>query len=287
MPELPEVETIRRGLSKYLPGKEIAHMEVRVIKQFMGDSESVLGHTIAAVARQGKLLLLELDDKRVIATHLKMTGQLIWRASEGNDSVMGGHPEMDYVYNLPGKHTRIIMTFADKSVLYFNDVRKFGFMHLLTPEEFKELPFLKKLGPEPLSSHLTEKYLEERLKKSPRTPIKSFLLDQTHIAGLGNIYADESLFRALIHPKRMAGSLSHDEMVTLTEKIKETLTVALEHGGSSERDYLNAIGEKGTYLKVAQVYHRTGLPCLRCNKAKIERIVISGRSTHFCPNCQK
>jgi formamidopyrimidine-DNA glycosylase len=286
MPELPEVETIRRGLAQYLPGKTITVVEVLTSKQFIGDPQSIVGQKIQDIGRKGKLLLMELNDKRTLATHLKMTGQLIWKAPAG-EMVMGGHPEQAYIESLPGRHTRIIITFNDNSSLYFNDLRKFGWIHVLTPEELAELDFLKRLGPEPLTEAFTVSYLEERLRKSPRTPIKSFLLDQTHIAGLGNIYADESLFRAAIHPQRLAGSLNHDEAVILTEKIKETLQLALHHGGSSERDYLTAIGEKGTYLKVAQVYHKTGLLCPRCKKAKIERIKLGGRSTHFCPNCQK
>ena len=284
MPELPEVETIRRGLASHLPHKKIMSVEVRNAKSFLGNSLSMIGCEIMTVERQGKMLQMKLSDKRTIGVHLKMTGQLIWRALQG-DSVMGGHPEQAYLDSLPNKHSHVMIGFDDGSTLYFNDVRKFGWVNIMTETELQNHEFLRKLGPEPLTEFFTSAYLESVLKKTKSVPIKSFLLDQTKVAGLGNIYADESLFRAGIHPKRLASSLRHVEIMTLTAKIKETLQLALHYGGSSERDYLNAIGEKGTYLKVAQVYHRTGLPCAVC-KTPIERIKIGGRSTHFCPNCQ-
>jgi formamidopyrimidine-DNA glycosylase len=285
MPELPEVETIRRGLASHLPHKKITCIEVRNPKSFRGNAQDVIGRSISGVERQGKVLQLRLDDGRVMAVHLKMTGQLIWKAPQG-ESVMGGHPEQSYIDSLPSKHSHVVITFDDASVLYFNDVRKFGWVHVMTQAELEAHDLVKRMGPEPLSEHFTATYLEERVRKYPKKPIKSFLLDQVHIAGLGNIYADESLFRAGIHPQRLTGSLSHEEIVTLASKIKETLQLALDYGGSSERDYLNAIGEKGTYLKVAKVYHRTDKPCVVCG-TPIERIKIGGRSSHFCPHCQK
>ena len=286
MPELPEVETIRRGLEPVLVGRKIANVEVRAPKLFEGKPAQVVGHEITAVRRNGKLLVLDLAGDNLLTIHLKMTGQLIWLGS-GDRSVMGGHPEKAYLETLPHKHTHIIIKLDDGSTLYFNDLRKFGRMSVVAKKDFDSLAFIGKLGPEPLEPVFTSEYLAERLAKHPKQPLKSFLLDQTNIAGLGNIYADESLFRAAILPYRTCSDLSSEEIVALYKAIKETLEVALEHGGSSSKDYLTAVGERGTFLAVANVYHRTGLACNRCHIGVIERMKIGGRSTHFCPICQK
>ncbi len=286
MPELPEVETIRRGLDPHLTGRVIEGVKVETPKQFIGDPRTLAGVGISKTDRRGKLLIFHLDDGRFLTIHLKMTGQLLWKGI-GGESVMGGHPAQSYIDELPNKHTRMTFSFTDGSVMYFNDLRKFGFAELMGPEEFKVHGFLGRLGPEPLGSDFNATYLQERLSKAKSAVIKSFLLDQAHIAGIGNIYADESLFRAGIHPERRAGSLSSEEVETLALAITDTLELALKHGGSSERDYVNSIGEKGTYLKVANVYRKTGLPCPRCPGYEIRRIKVGGRSTHFCTNCQK
>jgi formamidopyrimidine-DNA glycosylase len=286
MPELPEVETIRRGLEPHVVGKVFAQVSLSTPKQFIGNPSTLVGVGVTAAKRRGKLLIFELSDGRFLTIHLKMTGQLLWKGSEG-EAVMGGHPSETYISSLPNKHTRMVFSFSDGSILYFNDLRKFGFAELMGLDEFRANRFLERLGPEPLESNFSATYLQERLTKSKSAHIKSFLLDQAHIAGIGNIYADESLFRSGIHPERRAGSLTPDEVLLLTEAIRETLQLALHHGGSSEKDYVNAIGEKGTYLKVANVYRKTGMPCPRCPGHEIKRIKIGGRSTHFCSNCQK
>jgi len=284
MPELPEVETIRRGLQKYLPGSVIKGVDIRLPKALHGDDKKLIGRTVREIRRHGKLLVFLLDNGLVFTVHLKMTGQLLWQGK--GESVMGGHPSAGYLRPLPHEHTRIVMEFENGSRLFFNDLRTFGRLSVLTEEAFAEQPFVATLGPEPLESVFTLEYLSARLKKKPKVAIKTFLLDQTNIAGIGNIYADESCFRAAILPMRLVGSLNPAEIKTLYSSIKETLELAISHGGSSERDYINAIGEKGTYLKVANVYHRTGLPCSRCKKGIIERVKQNGRSTHFCPVCQ-
>jgi formamidopyrimidine-DNA glycosylase len=285
MPELPEVETIRRGLAPRIIGATIAAIEVRAPKLAHGDVASLAGRKVTELRRHGKLLVFLLDDRRVFTVHLKMTGQLIWRES-GKDPVMGGHPSEGYLQAEPHRHTRIVLTFTNGATLFFNDLRMFGRLSVLTAEALEELSFITKLGPEPLEAGFSEEYLRRQLQRRKTAKLKVFLLDQTNIAGLGNIYADESCFRSGILPTRAAGSLSEKEIGALFRAIRETLELALEHGGSTERDYRTAIGEKGTYLKVACVYHRTGLPCPRCQKAIIERIKVAGRSTHFCPNCQ-
>ena len=284
MPELPEVETIRRGLEKHIVGAVIERVQVDTPKQFIGDPRTLTGVTVMTISRRGKLLIMTLSDGRYLTIHLKMTGQLLWKSVAG-EAVMGGHPAQSYIDQLPNRHTRMQFFFEDGSVLYFNDLRKFGFAELMSEQEFKLHDFLRRLGPEPLSHDFTLTYLRELLA-GKSTPIKTFLLDQAHIAGLGNIYADESLFRAGIDPRRKAGTLDHDEIAKLHDAIRETLELALTYGGSSERDYVNAIGEKGTYLKIANVYRRTGQPCMRCPGHEIRRITLGGRSTHFCSNCQ-
>jgi formamidopyrimidine-DNA glycosylase len=314
MPELPEVETIRRGLDERLPGLKIAEVEVRVPKMFIGRPEDVLDRTVIGLERQGKLLIIRLEAGLLITVHLKMTGQLIWQpartladavpdeeerdnatasfdsAEEDDDqaeTVMGGHPEKSYLQPLPHRHTHVIFTFDDGSHLYFNDLRKFGRVTVLLEEELPQTAFIEKLGPEPLQAGFTREYLAEQLKKRGRAVIKSFLLDQRNIAGLGNIYADESLFRAAILPDRLAGDLKPGELSNLYEAIQETLELAILHGGSSSHDYVNAVGEKGTFMGVANVYHRTGELCSRCHEGLIQRKKIGGRSSHYCPVCQR
>lgn len=288
MPELPEVETIRRGLEAVLVGKAIEEVIVTVPKLFIGDAQSIVGLDILGMERFGKLLVFRLSGNLVMTAHLKMTGQLIWRPENeaDGDIVMGGHPEAAYLASLPHKHTHITIAFTDGSELFFNDMRKFGFMHVMPEAELQELGFVQRLGPEPLEKDFTRDYLREQLQKRPKVAIKSFLLDQSNIAGLGNIYADESLFRAAILPYRAAGELGFGEVNNLHEAIQITLELALLHGGSSSKDYLTATAEKGTFLKVANVYHRTGQDCNRCEDGVIERLKIGGRSSHFCVNCQ-
>jgi formamidopyrimidine-DNA glycosylase len=286
MPELPEVETIRRGLQERLLGATISGVEVRAVKVAGGDLQKLVGKNITEVRRHGKLLVFMLDNGDAFEVHLKMTGQLLWRG-EGKEAVMGGHPSQGYLDPLPHKHTHVIISFADGATLYFNDLRKFGRVAHLTPADLENHRFVKSLGPEPFDKRFTVTYLTEKLQKKSKTPIKTFLLDQTNIAGLGNIYADESCFRSHILPMRLTGSLKPGEIKTLHDAIKETIDLAIKYGGSSERDYVNAIGEKGTYLKVACVYHRTGLPCTRADGGVIQVVKVNGRSTHFCPVCQK
>lgn len=285
MPELPEVETIRRGLVSRVVGATVKEVEVRAVKVAQGDLQQLVGQTITEVRRHGKLLVFMLDSGAAFEVHLKMTGQLLWKGP-GKEAVMGGHPSQGYLDPLPHKHTHVIIHFADGATLYFNDLRKFGRVAYLSSEALASHPFVQSLGPEPFDPGFTVVYLKEKLQKKSKTPIKTFLLDQTNIAGLGNIYADESCFRAHILPTRLTGALKPKEIEALHGAIKETIELAIKYGGSSERDYVNAIGEKGTYLKVACVYHRTGLPCTRNDGGVIQVVKVNGRSTHFCPVCQ-
>lgn len=281
MPELPEVETIRRGLVPHVVGKCIAGVVSRHPKVGQGRLEDLVGTTVTAIQRYGKLLVLECGEL-ACAIHLKMTGQLIWWGGDGS-LVMGGHPEEGYLQREPHKHTRLVFTFTDSGRLFFNDLRIFGTVRVLPVREVQKLAFVAGLGPEP--EQLTAEYLTERLQARKGTVLKSFLLDQTEVAGLGNIYADETCFRAGVLPDRRSGTITPAEAERLVRAAQETIHLALAHQGSSERDYRTAIGEKGTYLSVANVYRRTGQPCRTCG-TPIQRVVVGGRSTHFCSSCQ-
>ena len=245
MPELPEVETIRRQLAQKLIGKKLNDKK------------------IAGVKRRAKILDIEFVGKSHLLFHLKLTGQLIFNGT-------------------PGKYTRQVFNFDDGSCLIFNDVRKFGWHKIVSESQLKDIE--KKLGPEPFD--ITEKQLVLMLAKRPKAKIKTVLMDQKFIAGIGNIYADEILFASRIHPLRLASALQPKEIISLLGKIKKILTAAIKAGGSSVSDYLDGFGQKGTYSRQHKVYQKTGQPCLKCG-AKIERLKISGRSAHFCSKCQK
>lgn len=293
MPELPEVQTIRDGLIRRIVGKAIKSVEVRVPKLFEGNLNDVIGMRVVAVSSRGKLLVIELSNNYVLTVHLKMTGQLVWQeascegeSAENCATFIGGHPQKLYLETLPHKHTHIIFSFNDGSHLYFNDLRKFGRVTVMPKADLDLLSFIVRLGPEPLSSLFTLAYLERQLAKKSSSNIKTFLLDQSNIAGLGNIYADEALFEAEIMPDRKCGSITDDEKKKLHQAVISVLKKAIEHGGSTARDYINVEGQVGTFLNVANVYRRTGLPCKKC-KGVVERMKIGGRSSHFCRICQK
>ena len=281
MPELPEVETIAGGLNQYLRGKEVAAVIADTPKLFPNDpaltAMHLIGSRVESVTRRGKAMRITLSSGYVLVIHLKMTGQLVF-AGKGQESSL---PEP-----MPGRFTHVIFTFADGSHLYFNDQRKFGWIRLMPRAEAAELKFLKEMGPEPLTAAFNAKYLKVRLSRRSGGSIKAALLDQKVVAGIGNIYADESLFLSGILPDRPAGSLKEKEIKALCANIKKVLRMSIELGGSSRQDYVNAIGQKGDYLDQAYVYGRTGEPCRVCGHP-IEKIKLAGRGTHFCRKCQK
>lgn len=281
MPELPEVETIRRGLAKSLVGHKITGIKVLAPKLFIGEPQMIVDQEVLEVSRRAKILIIKLSENYLL-THLKMTGQLIFQPNQG-ELVIGDHPDKVYGLQLPHKHSHIIIEF-DNGTLFFNDLRKFGWMKILTSlDELKRE--VAHLGPEYTWSEFTIDYFQDELANR-RITIKQTLLDQTFIAGIGNIYADESLFSAKVNPRRKANDLTKAEVKKLFACIPKVFNLALQHGGTSSRDYRQADGSMGTYLQVANVYKREGLPCRSCGNA-IERIKISGRSSHFCSKCQK
>lgn len=283
MPELPEVETIKRGLATELVGQTLHSVDVRVQKLFVGFPEMVIGQRVLELDRRAKLLIIHFE-KSLLVIHLKMTGQLIYVPNKSQNWVVGGHPDKAYLADLPHKYSHIIFTF-EHGTLYFNDLRKFGWVKALSsPEELA--PLVADLGPEYLWQEYTREYLAQKLARRGSITIKQALLDQTLVAGVGNIYADETLFLSGIHPRRKVNTLTDKEVQRIYENIPNVFEMSLSHGGTSSQHYRKHDGSKGTYLDFANVYKREGQPCKTCG-TPIERVKIAGRSSHFCPHCQK
>lgn len=272
MPELPEVETVRRGLEKLILGKKISRIEVLYPKMIKTDLEEfqkeLPSQVIQSMGRRGKYLLFHLSDK-VLISHLRMEGKYFYY----QDQV----PER--------KHAHVLIRFEDGGTLVYEDVRKFGTMELLVPELLESYFLSKKLGPEPTKQDFDPLTFQKALKKSKK-PIKTYLLDQTLVAGLGNIYVDEVLWRAKVHPVKSSQKVTKKEAKAIHEQTISVLEQAVNKGGSTIRSYTNAFGEDGTMQELHQVYDKAGLACSRCGSI-IEKIQLGGRGTHFCPRCQR
>lgn len=275
MPELPEVETVRLGLEKFLVGDSFAGVQVLRtdsvgypgVKEFV---KGLTGRQVVAAKRRGKYLLLELDSNAGLGVHLRMSGRLIVADKKHRDA----------------QFLRVLIKLKSGRELRFEDMRVFGRMWYVPPgEEFlKVIPALQELGPEPLED-LTAEHLFGAFR-GKKQAIKTALLDQTIIAGLGNIYADEVLFQTGIHPLSLAGSITKSDADKLVVAIAKTLKEAIRHGGTTLRDYANSEGVNGNYQNESWVYGREDEPCRVCG-TEIERIKLAGRSAHFCGNCQK
>jgi len=287
MPELPEVETVRRGLSELIIGKAIASAVNDTPKSFPNTQTDVkqfmIGAKVTAIRRRAKVLMIDLSTEYSLVIHLKMTGQLVYVGTK--DRFGAGHPNDSLVNALPDKSTRVTIGFDDDSQLFFNDQRKFGWVKLMPTLEIPNLPFMKKVGPEPLEAEFTPQQFRDRFRRRARTNIKAALLDQSVVAGVGNIYADEALWGAKIHPTRLTGSITDDEFEALYTELREVMNLSIEKGGSSNRNYVNAEGKRGSYMDFARVFRREGLPCPRCGTT-IEKSRVAGRGTHICPFCQ-
>lgn len=284
MPELPEVEIIRRGLENKIVGKTIKNIEVHVPKIFQGDPRSIYGAKIKSIDRFAKMLLITLDNGKAMLIHLKLTGQLVYK--NGSDEVRGGHPTKGYLGPLPNKFTHVIFHFNDEGVLYFNDLRKFGYIKLYTAKEVPSLKVIRELGPDPYSKDLTAEYLMKIISRRPKIKIKQILMDQTIIGGVGNIYADESLFCARVSPLRQAKDVKRTELEKIIGCINNVMDFSIAHGGSSENTYVDVEGKQGKMQNFFKVYRQTGEKCTECGGA-IKRTVVGGRGTHYCPICQK
>ena len=291
MPELPEVETIRRQLEPEVVGRTITEVEVldeRWTRPLPPKPlvDLVEGREILAAERRGKYLILRLESEVALVMHLRMTGNLLLSRAEGVADLMEPDrlgPERMYESEPDLRHLRARMGLDDGSELLFTDARRFGHAVALVGPEADEY-FAARLGLEPLTGELTSEALCE-LAAGRTAPLKSFLLSQKGIAGIGNIYADEALFRAELHPLSPAGSMRPEHCEALRDAIVETLEVALDHGGSSIDDYRDARGERGSMQDEFLIHTREGEECMRCG-TEIRRIVVGGRSTYFCPGCQ-
>jgi formamidopyrimidine-DNA glycosylase len=302
MPELPEVETVRRQLEPELVGKRIESATVldeRLTRPEPPDAveRAVAGREVTAVARRGKYLMLGLEGGRTLALHLRMTGNLLLRDPEQRETAdlmksepLGG-PRL-YESKPEPSHVRARFELDDGRVLLFTDVRRFGQAVVLDAGDELDDFFASRLGLEPLSGELTPQRLLE-LAAGRKAPLKSFLLTQSRIAGIGNIYADEALWRARLHPLSPAGSMKIEHAERLVDGIVGALRAGLDHGGASIDDYLDARGDPGSMQDEFLVHTREGEPCLRPASEHrplpppvIQRIVVTGRSTYFCPNCQ-
>lgn len=288
MPELPEVETVRAGLSRLLIGKTIIGVDFDWPKSFPNPSADVenfvINAKVIAVKRRAKVLMIELSSDYSFVVHLKMTGQLVYRSKDSNFGA--GHPNESLVGDLPDKSTRVEIKFSDKSSLFFNDQRKFGWMKLIPTSQVMELDFFKKVGPEPLSEDFNAKVFKDRAMRRLNSNIKAVLLDQTVLAGVGNIYADESLWGAKIHPSTLVKDLSTRKLNLLRDEIVYVLRLSIEKGGSTDKNYVDAEGKKGSYMSFSRVFRREGLDCPRCG-ATVLKTRVAGRGTHYCPVCQK
>lgn len=287
MPELPEVETVRRGLRELIIDRKVKAVEHDTPKSFPNAASDVeeflIGATVVDVRRRAKVLLIDLSSAYTIVIHLKMTGQLVFRG----EAVFGaGHPNDSLIGELPDRSTRVTFTFTDDSHLYFNDQRKFGWAKLMPTLEVPNIDFMKKVGPEPLEADFTSKAFAERFKRRAKTSIKAALLDQTVVAGVGNIYADESLWGAKIHPQRLVNTITSGEYAKLYDELRLVMNQAIEKGGSTDKNYVNAEGKRGSYMDFARVFRREGKACPRCGTTII-KFKAAGRGTHICPNCQK
>jgi formamidopyrimidine-DNA glycosylase len=268
MPELPEVETIRTQLSSALVGEKIVSFEIRRDKSFRGNPKELSGRTIASVKRIGKYLFFHTDKWVGMVGHLKMTGRMIVKNGE---------------FYQTAKHTRVVVTFESGQRLYFWDTRVFGYLEVTSDSKLAEVALQKRLGADPWQISPQEFHtICMRYKR----PIKNLILDQENLSGVGNIYANDGLWKAGIDPRRPASSLSTIETEKLLTALREVLERGLLVGGASDNSYVDAHNEKGSYQDEFLVYRLTGAPCKKC-QTSLTRVVVGGRGTWLCSSCQK
>lgn len=297
MPELPEVETIRRGLVTKIKGLKIKKVEVLLPKQFQGKPSEVEGAKVLDIRRRGKINIIDLDNGMSLLIHLKLTGQLIFVENQHNTEHVTLNTPIPFGggNTLPAKSTHIIFDFSDGSKLFYNDLRQFGWIKVLGT--LSNLGDLDKLGPEPLdfargkpfaNKDFTVDYLQKIFAKTGK-PVKLVLMEQEKIAGVGNIYANDALWEAGIMPTKSTKTLSEKEIKILREAIIKVLEEGIKYGGSTGEDeaYVNVEGNPGAYQKHFRVYQRKGEKCLRNDGGVIKRITLGGRGTFFCPACQR
>ena len=287
MPELPEVEIVKRSLFKMVNGAKIINIKIinKKLRYLIPETldRELRGKKILKITRRSKYLLFYFK-KKILLVHLGMTGKFFIKRFKDNKTF-----KTSFYYDLKilTKHNHIYFFLNNEQVLIYNDVRKFGFIKLYSNKTIKQIPFLKKLGPEPFSKKLNLNYYKNFTKKKKKN-IKSLLMDQTFISGLGNIYVNECLFVSRIHPSRACNNLKNKEIANLIYNLKKILKSSISKGGSSIRDFKNMFGKKGTFQQFFHVYGKENQNCSRisCN-SKIKKILISNRSTFYCQNCQK
>lgn len=295
MPELPEVETLRRELNRVLVGLKIQGGEILWSKTINPHSphdffEQLKNKKIVGVKRRAKILFIDLEGPMALAIHLKMTGQLIFvppvRSLKVTPKgmVRGGHPDDQMTETQPSRYTRLFFVFSNKSKLYFNDLRKFGWIKIVDDKQIDKL--VEGIGPEPLSPIFTPETLINVFKKYPKRTIKQILLDQKLIAGIGNIYADEACFLSKLNPTRKASTLKPAQIKNLRDNIIKVLKLSIQKKGTSSKNYRRSDGSRGNFVPYLNVYGRENQPCKICGRP-IQKIRHAGRGTHFCPHCQE
>ena len=321
MPELPEIETIKIELQKKIIGSKLTKIQILSPKSLQNEkgqpfdyAQGLQGRKVLNIWRRAKILGIDLssslrdhevakqsstdnneiarNDKKVtLLFHLKMSGQLVWKGKRGKgkeESFIGGHPTEDMLGKMPNIHTRVIFSFADGSHLYFNDLRRFGWVKVVRSEKCKvqSEEVLGKLGPEPLEKGFIWQILKTNLLKHKTQVVKVALMDQTVAAGIGNIYASEALFNAKIDPRTKVSQLTDRQIQSLHQGVLRALRDGIKYGGSTRAHFVDAQGHKGYFLDYAYVYGRSGHKCKICG-AQIKKIQQAGRGTYLCPSCQR
>ncbi len=308
MPELPEVETVVRGLSRHIVGQKIKHVEILSAKSFLWNPkltkskkvggktaypipQEILRRTIKKISRRGKGIIIDLDKGYSILIHLKMTGQLIYIPKDkkpgrttGGKRLNYGHPDKNFSQAMPSKHTRVWFELS-KGNLYFNDQRRFGWVKLTPTQDVFKDKFFAKLGLEPFDKKFTPPFLWSAIQRHPKANIKAIILDQSLITGIGNIYSDEALFYARLKPTRLGRSITKPEVTKLYAAIKKVLEKGIKYSGTSINTHRTPEGSMGKMQNYLAVYEREGQPCRSC-KGIITKIRVAGRGTHYCPMCQ-
>lgn len=284
MPELPEVETIKKGLEKYLVGHRVGKIKIvdkKILKE--GKPSAVAGAKVTSVERKGKVLIINLDNGYSVVVHIKLTGQLIYQGPQVPKNIKPS--EKLVAPSLPDKHTHVIFYLDKKGILYYRDFRRFGWIRIVHTQDIGDLKFLAELGPEPFDDLTLDRFKEIVSKSSAK--IKALLMNQKKIGGVGNIYANEALFLADIDPRRPAKSLTQEEKVRLYKAILKVLKTGLRYYGTTEINFVDVLGQPGSYQKHLLVYGRQGQSCPKKCGGTIKKIRIGGRGTYFCPHCQK
>jgi len=282
LPELPEVEAIVRGLREYLVGKKILAVEIFDKKRFIGETKKIVGQEISDIKRRAKVIIIMLKNKINIVIHLKMTGQLIFR--DAKHKIAGGHQSKELNFDVPNNHTRIIFSVSGGGKLFYNDLIRYGYVKVLSNEDTEKITS-KEFGPEPFSKDFSKEYFDSILKGARTANIKKILVDQKKIAGIGNIYSNESLYWGHINPKRKAISLSKKEQENLYDGILKALRLGIAHQGVSIRNYVDHKGQKGRMQDYFVIYGKAGEKC-ECG-GLIKKIQLNGRGTYFCSACQR